>query len=105
MTCAKRQVSCYITTADGGATVIGTNACLRPQQSCPREPGEGYDKCKSICQQGAHAEMDALETARDAGLNLHGATATLFGHYWICEPCGRALAAAGVARVTMAVKA
>jgi deoxycytidylate deaminase len=92
--CAKRQVECTIRRK--GVEYIGRNDCANPQPVCPRLPGEGYEKCQSICQQAGHAEIEALKVA---GENADGATACVVGHYWICEPCGRALRDAGVAAV------
>lgn len=104
MTCAKRQVECVITTAapdNRRQWYRGRNDCENPQLKCPRAPGEDYTKCKTICRQGDHAELAALKAAADDGADLHDATATVFGHYWICEPCGAALRDAGVRRVVL----
>jgi deoxycytidylate deaminase len=90
--CAKTTVTCVITAADG-RRFIGTNACANPQPKCPREPGEGYAKCVSICQQQGHAEVQAL---RAAGPHADGATAELYGHTYACQACQEALYAAGV---------
>jgi cytidine deaminase len=98
--CAKRTVSCMILTTDGGM-FLGSNACENPQAACPRAPGEGYEKCTTICQQGAHAEIQALESAQAAGANFKDAVAFIRGHHYICEPCGAALKAAGVLQVTL----
>lgn len=97
--CAKRRVSCAI--AIHGCNVIfeGENDCANPQPTCPREPGEGYEKCRSICQQGEHAEIKALAAAQAAGWNVRGAIAYLHGHYYVCEPCGQALLDAGIAQL------
>ena len=96
--CAKRRVRCEIW-PKGGAFITGENSCENPQPACPRLPGEGYEKCKSICRQGDHAEHDALRRAKELGVDLHGATAVIVGHYWMCEPCGKALREAGVKKV------
>ena len=90
--CAKRRVTCTID-ARSGEQFHGENDCANPQPVCPRAPGEGYEKCASICQQAAHAEVEALRAAGPLAL---GAIARVQGHYYICEPCGRALAQAGV---------
>lgn len=95
--CAKRQVICVITTADG-TKFRGENDCTNPQAACPRLPGEGYEKCQSICQQAGHAEVEAV---RVAGPAAQGASAELWGHYWMCEPCGRALREAGITSTTI----
>lgn len=90
--CAKRRVICRITAADG-RSFVGENSCANAQPMCPRNPGEGYEKCQTICEQAGHAEIEALKLA---GAAARGASAELWGHYWICEPCGRALLDAGV---------
>ena len=90
--CAKRAVRCKIETFDG-ELFVGENDCANPQDVCPRSPGEGYEKCKSICQQSGHAEIEAL---RAAGDKARGGIANLWGHYWMCEPCGRAMYEAGI---------
>jgi deoxycytidylate deaminase len=98
--CAKRRVICTITY--GGSPeefVRGENDCANPQAVCPRLPGEGYEKCRSICHQAGHAEIQAVESAREQRIDLTGATAIVTGHYWICEPCGAALREAGVGQV------
>ena len=95
--CAKRPVECEII-AQNGDVYIGRNDCENPQARCPRLDGEGYDKCKSVCRQGAHAEIRALEAAGSAA---PGSRARLIGHYYICEPCGRALREAGVQSITI----
>jgi deoxycytidylate deaminase len=100
--CAKRRVTCHITYGpDLDDFVIGENDCATPQAACPREIGEGYEKCKTICGQAGHAETEALRKAKESNINLRGATAYLRGHYWMCEPCGAALREAGVSFVTI----
>ncbi len=99
--CAKRVVTCRIdnTHPSGeGEWVEATNSCANSQPVCPREPGEDYAKCKTVCQQGGHAEIKALALAQKYGI-AKGGVATITGHYWICEPCGRALRDAGIREV------
>jgi len=93
--CAKRRVVCTIYDIDGDKHV-GTNDCANAQPVCPRAPGEGYEKCKSVCQQGGHAEIEAIRVAGD---KARFASAVLVGHYWMCEECGAALRKAGVHEV------
>lgn len=95
--CAKRTVVCIIRVKDG-PSFVGTNDCANPQDVCPRRPGEGYDKCKSICDQSGHAEIQALQMA---GERARGADVLIKGHYYMCEPCGRALLDAGVDSILM----
>lgn len=97
MTCAKKVVRCVIVTKEGKA-YFGENNCLNPQEKCPREPGEGYEKCTSICQQTGHAEINALKRASVD--NLGGATAYLIGHHHYCRACQLALFSAGVKYLT-----
>lgn len=92
MTCAKKQVICYLFSPDG-RVFVGKNDCLSPQPSCPRGPGEDYTKCQTICKQTGHAEVNALREARSAA---HGATALLVGHHHYCRDCQQALFDAGV---------
>jgi hypothetical protein len=92
MTCAKKRVICSIMTSHG-QQFIGENLCENPQETCPREPGEGYEKCKSICRQGGHAEIAALEKA---GAQAKGAVAVLSGHTYACQECQEALFGAGI---------
>jgi len=79
-----------------GRAVTGENWCENPQPECPREPGEGYDKCHAVCQQLGHAEEVALDMARAAGFTLKDAVAVIAGHEHVCNGCRAALAAAGV---------
>lgn len=66
---------------------------MRPQERCPRLPGEGYAKCKDICWQPGHAEEVALELAGD---NARRATAYLEGINYYCKSCQVKLITAGV---------
>jgi deoxycytidylate deaminase len=104
--CAKRHVECRINVPHPSGEeewVIGTNSCENPQATCPRLPSDGYDKCVTICGQRGHAEESALRLAREAGIDVRGGTATITGHYWICEKCGSALMAAGISKVVIIV--
>lgn len=92
MTCAKKKVTCVIFTPNG-ESFVGTNDCSNPQDTCPRNPGEGYDKCKSICEQEGHAEIMALKAA---GANANRAVAHLYGIEYYCPACQKALFSAGV---------
>ena len=83
--CAKVTVTAILINKD--KLFIGQNWCLNPQKSCPREfmpSGVGYEKCKDICGQGHHAEVNACILA---GKHAEGATLYLHGHTYACEPC------------------
>lgn len=85
MTCAKVVVRAELRTVCG-QVFHGENWCLQPQQVCPRDPGEGYAKCDDVCQQSAHAEINAITKALDAGVNVRGANLIVNYHY-ICPDC------------------
>lgn len=95
--CVKATVRCTLI-APNGERVVGENWCANPQAVCPREPGEDYAKCKTICQQEGHAEQVAV---RLAGELAKGAHAYLEGHTYACRDCQEALFGAGVAALTV----
>ena len=101
--CAKQTVTATIVTPSG-RRFVGTNACNNAQPRCPRAgmpTGHGYELCRDICQQPAHAEVGALAAAAKAEPDLHlfGSTLYLEGHTYVCDPCLRAIGAAGVIAV------
>lgn len=100
MTCAKKRVTCIIITRKGDA-FWGENTCDEPQEICPREDGEGYDKCTEVCKQPNHAEIDALNAALESGYDLSCALAILTGIDHMCKPCARALSEAGVTEIIL----
>lgn len=95
--CAKARVFCTLVLADG-ARIVGENACDNPQAVCPRDPGEGYEKCLTICRQRGHAEAQAVEMAGPAAA---GARAYLVGHTYACRECQERLFGAGVLSFTV----
>lgn len=92
--CARRVVHCTIRSIDGWQ-VTGENWCRKPQRTCPRDPGEGYEKCHTICHQEGHAEEVALRLAGPR-IAAGGAVAIIEGHSHACKSCQEALFAAGV---------
>lgn len=95
--CAKATVRCTLVCPDG-SRIIGENECYNPQPACPRQPGDGYEKCKTICRQKGHAEVVALAKA---GERAAGAHAYIEGHTYACKDCQEALFAAGVVALTI----
>lgn len=95
--CAKLVVRCTIV-GYWGARFVGENSCANPQTTCPRLPGEGYDKCVNICRQNGHAEEVALRAAGDIAV---GARAYIEGHTHVCRNCQEVLTAAGVSSFTI----
>lgn len=102
MTCAKKVIRCWIWDYTGNCG-YGENACNTPQEACPREPEEGYEKCKSICHQPGHAEMMALEAARAKGVMIEGATVKVKGAYNVCKSCAATLRDAKVGKIIIMV--
>jgi hypothetical protein len=86
--CAKRRTIALLVLKDGVA-FIGENLCNNAQRVCPRAPGEGYEKCKTVCGQEMHAEEAAILTAQIAGHSdeeIRGARMAVSHHYG-CAAC------------------
>lgn len=97
MTCAKATVTCTIHSSSGRLIGEGSNACANPQSRCPRQRGEGYEKCTSICDQQGHAELQALADMKTRNvLSLLPKFAIIKGHTYACQHCQEALFSAGV---------
>jgi tRNA(Arg) A34 adenosine deaminase TadA len=80
--CAKRRVWSFLL-LDNGVGFWGNNDCRTPQLVCPRDDGDGYDKCQTVCQQDRHAETMAIRKACDSGFPLRAAHMWIMGH----TPC------------------
>lgn len=94
--CKKHQVLALAKIGD--KTYIGENWVRNPQDVCPRaniKTGEGYELCKSVCDQTNHAEVDLVEIAPD----LKGSDVYIFGHYYACDNCLKILKKANVGKV------
>ena len=77
---------------------MGENYCLSPQVECPRLVGEGYEKCKTICNQLGHAEEIALMKALEARVDLKNASVVI-GHSHACDNCDSLLTKYGVGEI------
>lgn len=95
--CVKATVRCTLVTPEG-ERIVGENWCRNPQTVCPREPGEDYTKCTTVCQQEGHAEQVVVRLAGD---KARGAHAFLEGHTYACMACQHALFGAGVERFSL----
>lgn len=96
--CVKQTVTATIIAVDG-RRFVGTNHCENPQQICPRAglaTGVGYELCRSVCRQPAHAEVNAVAAAGDAA---RGAVLYLEGHTYACAPCLSAADRAGITEI------
>lgn len=98
--CAKQVVTATVVDTSG-AHHVSTNYCAAPQPSCARvgmPTGQGYELCKSICSQPAHAEINALQLA---GSKASGGVLYVEGHSYVCEGCTMAAASAGVSQMVL----
>lgn len=94
--CAKRRTQAVIT-GSSGRVYVGENVCLNPQEVCPRQPGEGYDKCRTVCRQVGHGEELALLAAGEDARGGHLRVA----HHYLCSSCEELVARAGLASVQL----
>ena len=95
--CIKQETIAII--ENHGQYWIGSNWCNSGQKECPRvglETGVGYELCKSICEQGNHAEVDACI---NAGANARGGTLYLLGHTYCCDNCKKTMSEFGIKKV------
>lgn len=96
--CAKQETIAVIITPEL-KIFVGTNWCENPQTECPKKDlptGVGYEMCRDICKQHAHAEVDACEKA---GEFAYGADLYLIGHYYCCDNCKKVMEEYGIRNV------
>ena len=95
--CAKQDVVAFIKA--GTRVFVGTNWCQVPQKECPRKDlpsGVGYDKCKDICKQNSHAEVEACVKA---GKYAEEADMYIIGHTRSCDSCKEFMKKFGIRNV------
>lgn len=96
--CVKQVVRATVV-SPAGCYFIATNHVERQQAECPRAgmpTGEGYEICREVCGQSAHAEVNAI---RLAGKHANGGTLYLEGHTHACGDCKDTAARAGIVRI------
>lgn len=76
-----------------GSTYHDTHPCVRVALGIPT--GQGYELCEG-CHPKNHSEPRAISDAKSNGSDTAGADLYLWGHWWCCEPCWNAIAAAGI---------
>lgn len=76
---------------DKGASEV--HVCPRVVEECPS--GTGYELC-SLHDSPGHAEQMAVKKAQEQGVDISGADAYMYGHWWACEPCWDALLSSGI---------
>ncbi len=79
-----------------GSDYHDTHECERVKRGIPT--GQGYELCEG-CHPKNHSEPKAIADALANGHDPRGADLYLWGHWWCCEPCWRAIIGAGIARV------
>jgi len=92
--CAERIVCAMIISKN--KKYIAYNTCKNPVSICPRMFGEGYEKCKSICKQDNHAEINAINLA---GKDAYGSIMIIYGHDYACQNCIDACKKAGISKI------
>ena len=90
------QAETIIGLGTNGSDYHKKHPCQRIEQNIPT--GKGYELCEG-CHPKNHSEVRAIE---DAGNNSHqteGADLYLWGHWWCCQSCWRAIIKAGIKNV------
>lgn len=96
--CLKQVVKATVVSQDG-SRFEGTNFVRVKVSECPRKDlptGMGYILCREICQQSAHAEINALALA---GEKAQGALLYVEGHHYACSDCQEAARRAGIKQI------
>lgn len=102
--CAKQPTAAVIV-QDRIIIGSGSNAskrvdiCPRVEHNCPT--GQGYEFCREVCKQKGHAEVIAIQNAKENGFSqeLVGASLYLDGHWWACKNCCDTMEKAGIIRL------
>jgi deoxycytidylate deaminase len=79
-----------------GSNYHTENGCERVKQGIPT--GQQYELCEG-CHPKNHSEPRAIEDARENGHSTEDAELYLWGHWWACEPCWRAVLDAGITKI------
>jgi len=79
--------------AANGSDYHLTHECERVKRGLPT--GEGYELCEG-CHPKNHSEPKAIKAAQDAGHDTNGADVYLWGHWWTCEGCWKAIIDSGI---------
>jgi deoxycytidylate deaminase len=72
------------------------HGCERVRLGIPT--GQSYELCEG-CSPKNHGEPRAIADAAARGNDTHGADLYLWGHWWCCEPCWKAMQEAGIQTV------
>lgn len=77
--------------------------CLRRLFKVPS--GQKYWACPGCSSSRHHAEPRAIKDALKKNASIEGADLYLYGHWWCCEPCWKAMIKAGIKHVYLVEKA
>lgn len=86
---SKQRLVVAVLVKDGAVIACETNEHKEPCKRIGYPTGEGYELCDG-CNYPNHAEFKALQ-----GVDAKGATLHLFGHYYACIPCTKAIEESG----------
>lgn len=84
--CCKTTVYALMLCTDG-SMFAGTNMIQCHQDECPREVGELYEKCKTVCKQSWHGETSAIDNCLRLGGDPAGGKMYITGHTICCPGC------------------
>ena len=102
--CVKQTVRAGIRTENGLWAFGSNNIKNEDIIECPRvlqnlQSGEGYELCKDVCGQVGHAEIEAINNAKNMGIDIQDATLFLTGHTYCCDNCLESMKIAGIKNV------
>jgi deoxycytidylate deaminase len=91
-TCDKRSVAagCYV----GERFITSANHCEHTGQICPRLSLPSG--CQSELCASTHAEIGLLNKLKAMKLDIIPAIVWIYGHYYACQACAKALADFGI---------
>jgi deoxycytidylate deaminase len=72
------------------------HGCYRKEHNLPT--GQGYELCEG-CNSKNHGEAKAIQDAIDNDNSTDGSDIYLWGHWWCCESCWKAMIKAGIKNV------
>jgi len=100
----KEMPNSSVIVRDGEIIAAGANGSnYHENNECERvkigsKSGEDYELCEG-CHPKNHGEQTAIHNAKEKGVDTEGADLYMWGHWWCCEPCWKAMIAAGIKNV------
>ncbi|OGG50579.1 hypothetical protein A2763_04420 [Candidatus Kaiserbacteria bacterium RIFCSPHIGHO2_01_FULL_54_36] len=79
-----------------GSEYHNTHECERVRRGIPT--GKQYELCEG-CHPKNHSEPRAIADAKKNNRDTTGSDLYLWGHWWACEPCWKAIEEAGIKNV------